>query len=255
MDESHKERAAADQAPGWRARIGVIIPTVNTVTEPELNAVKPDGVTVHFTRMPIHRNPAEDGFKALMTDLDIRLDEFRTCGVDIVAYNCTVGSMGLPAETLIDKLKEGTLEPGGPAVATFSSVIAAFEALGVKRVALASPYTDETNQHEADILAANGIEVVRAAGMNFGHGEAAGRMYARVTPEQIKAHARSVDCPEAEAIFLSCANFPSASVVEELETELGKPVVTSNLATFWASLRAGGITEPIHGYGRLLAEH
>ena len=78
---------------GWRAKIGVIAPTENSITEPEFNAMKPDGVTVHITRMPIHFHPEEDGFKSLMDDLEIRLIELKTCGVDTVAYNCTVGSM------------------------------------------------------------------------------------------------------------------------------------------------------------------
>jgi maleate cis-trans isomerase len=82
---------------GWRAKIGVITPTENTITEPEFNFMKPSGVTVHF-------NPERYNFKSLLKDLEIRLIELRGCGVDLIAYNCTVGSMACPHELLINKL-------------------------------------------------------------------------------------------------------------------------------------------------------
>lgn len=237
---------------GWRAKIGVIIPTVNAVTEPEFNRMAPDGVTTHFTRMPIHFHPEEDGFRSLLDDLSIRLDELKTCGSTAVAYNCTVGSMACPTELLNGHLEKVS---GAPAVSTAASVIAALKALGVKRLAFASPYTEEVNQHEKEYLEAAGFEVVAMAGYNFGDGPERGKNYAAVPPDEVMAHARSVDRPDAEAIFISCANFGSASVAGALEAELGKPVVTSNIATFWAALRAAGIDDPIPGYGRLLTEH
>ena len=60
--------------------------------------------------------------------------------------------------------------------------------------------------------------------------------------------------PEAEAIFISCTNLRAASVIERLEKETGKPVVTSNQATFWACLRKLGIDESIPTAGKLLRE-
>ncbi len=237
---------------GWRAKFGLIIPTENTVTEPELNAMKPEGVTVHFTRMPIHFHPEEDGFKSLLEDLDVRLVELRSCAVDIVAYNCTVGSMACPAEILIDKLKSTS---GAEAVSTTGSVMAAFATLGVKNISLATPYPAEVNAHEAEYFGERGIEVVAMAGMDFGDAPDRGLKFAAVPPDQICDHVRSVDRDEADAVFISCANFASASVVQELEEELDKPVITSNIATFWAGLRAAGIDDPITGYGRLVANH
>lgn len=241
---------------GWRARLGVIIPTVNTVTEPEFAAIAPVGVTSHFTRMPIHFHPEHDDFKDLMDDLEIRLDELKTCGATIVAYNCTVGSMACPADMLKAKLEEVS---GAPAVATASSVLKALATLGVKRISMATPYSQETNEHEKKYLAAHGVEVVAMAGYDFSKKQPSvrpqGTDYASVAPDEILAHARAVDRDEAEAVFISCANFGSAGIAQELEDELGKPVITSNASTFWAGLRAGGIDDKIEGYGRLLSEH
>ncbi|MDX6330283.1 MAG: maleate isomerase, partial [Streptomycetaceae bacterium] len=57
---------------------------------------------------------------------------------------------------------------------------------------------------------------------------------------------------EAEGYFLSCTALRSAEIIEELEAELGKPVVTSNQAMVWHALRTGGVADPVPGYGRLL---
>ncbi|MDP6109928.1 MAG: hypothetical protein QGF71_07615 [Rhodospirillales bacterium] len=247
MDEQ-----ATTRPSGWRAKFGVIIPTENTITEPEFNAMKPEGVTVHFTRMPIHFHPEEDEFKSLLEDLDIRLVELRACAVNVVAYNCTVGSMACPADILIGKLKDAS---GAKAVSTTCSVMEAFEALGVNRIALATPYSTQINAHEIEYFSGRGIEVAASVGMDFDEGPDIGLKFAAVTAGQICDHVRSADRSEAQAIFISCANFGSASIVQMLEEELGKPVITSNIATFWAGLRAAGIEDSISGYGRLLAEH
>lgn len=246
--EAHLE----NRPTGWKAKFGVIIPTENTVTEPEFNAMKPEGVTVHFTRMPIHFHPEEDNFKSLLDDLDVRLVELRTCAIDIIAYNCTVGSMACPADILIGKLNSVT---GASAVSTTGSVMKAFETLDVHRIGLATPYSAEITAHEADYFAGRGIEVLATAGMDFEDSPDKGLKFAAVPPNEVCDHVRSVDHADAEAIFVSCANFASASVVQKLEDELGKPIITSNIATFWSGLRTAGINDQIGGYGQLLADH
>ena len=236
---------------GRRVKMGVIIPTVNTVTEPEFNAMRPEGVTVHATRIPIHFHPEEDGFKSLMEDLEIRLNEFALLAADIVAYNCTVGSMACPPEMLLNKLESVS---GSPGVATASSVIQALKTLEADRISLATPYLDTINEHEKEFLERSGIKVLKMAGMTFDAVEPElGRKFAEVPEEDIYRHAISVDHPDAKALFLSCANFPTAGLIEQIEMTLGKPVITSNTATFWAGLRKGGINDTIEGFGTLFS--
>ena len=238
---------------GWRAKIGVITPTENTITEPEFNIMTPPGVTTHFTRMPIHFHPEEDGFKSLFSDLEIRLNELKNCGVEAVAYNCTVGSMACPTEVLTNKLQDVS---GRPAVSTASSILKALKVLGTSKISLATPYTDATNEHEKSYLRRQGIDVVAMIGMNFEEtGTALGRRFSSISAAEIYDNTLAVDCPEAEAILISCANFGSAQVVSDLENKLNKPVITSNIVTLWAALRALNITDPISGYGCLLLEH
>ena len=236
---------------GWRARIGVIVPSSNTVNETEFNRLKPDGVTFHFTRSPLRRDPAADGFAAMMGDLDQACGDLAACSVDLVAYGCASGSMACPADRLIGKLSEAS---GADAVSTAGAMLAALDAFGAKRIAMATPYTEETNAHEAEFLGRHGIEVVAAAGLGLNTTIEKIQRISRVTPQAVFDHAMAVDRPEAEAVLICCTDFGTLDAIEPLEEALGKPVVTSNAATLWAALRALGIEDRIAGCGRLLRE-
>ncbi len=237
---------------GWRARIGVIVPPSNTVNEAEFNRLKPDGVTFHFTRSPIHGDPATDGFVGLMNDVEIACDDMVRCNVDVIAYGCTAGSMAAPAELLIGKMEEvGKVD----ALSTAGSILKALGALGASRVAMATPYTEDTNEHEAHFLHDHGIEVVAHAGLGLNTTLERIQQMSRVPPPQVFEHAKSVDRPEAEAILICCTDFNSLDVIAPLEQTLAKPVISSNICTFWNALRTAGIDDRIQGYGTLLSEH
>ena len=234
---------------GWRARIGVIVPPSNTTNETEFNRMKPEGISFHFTRSPIHRNPAADGFKTMIADLQSAVSDLKACNVDLMAYGCTAGSMACPQEILI-----GTMEKHGSvgAVSTAGSIIAALTALGITKIGMATPYSDETNEHEKEFLERHGFSVVKMAGLQLS-GQI--EQVSRVPPSEVYSHALSVDCPDAEAILICCTDFGTIDVIAGLEKKLGgKPVISSNTASFWHSLRKAGAKDKIPGYGKLLID-
>ena len=236
---------------GWRARIGVIVPTSNTVNETEFNRLKPDGVTFHFTRSPLHPDPAADDFAEMMRDVDRACGDLAACAVDLVAYGCTSGSMACPAGRLLGRMRDAS---GVEGISTAGAILAALNALGARRIAMATPYTDETNAHEVHYLEEHGIEVVAASGLGLNASLETIQQISRVVPRAVFDHASAVDRPEAEALLICCTDFNTVDAIEPLEEALGKPVVTSNAATLWASLRALGIDDRIEGCGRLLGE-
>ena len=56
---------------------------------------------------------------------------------------------------------------------------------------------------------------------------------------------------EVETVFLSCTSLRLTDEVDDIESELGKPVTSSNHALIWHALRLAGVSEPIDGYGSL----
>jgi maleate isomerase/arylmalonate decarboxylase len=235
---------------GWRAKIGLIVPVTNTVNEAEWARMAPEGVSIHVTRMALHT-----GGDAVELDRDIAaaIATLTPASVDLIAYGCTAGSMVSP----LDKLTARMRELGGvPAVATAPAIVHALRAFGVRRIALATPYHDALNQHEITFLAEHGIDTVSARGLGIGAGGPHEYVnIARVPRDTMMAHVRSADHHDAQALLVSCTDFATLESLPFLERELGKPVISSNLATWWQALRTAGIEDHTPDFGRLLQEH
>ena len=120
--------------------------------------------------------------------------------------------------------------------------------LSGEKVAVATPYIDEVNEKEREFLEANGFQVVNIKGLQIEENLEIGRQ----PPEVAYRLAKDVDRPEAEAVFISCTNFRTIEVIAALEADLGKPVLSSNTATLWASLKSLRIREKLLGLGSLL---
>ncbi len=235
---------------GWKARIGLIVPSTNTINEPEFWRMAPEGVGIFTARALLQGRATPESYFEMAKAVSGAADQLATAEVDIVAYGCTSGSFVCPMEDLIDDMQTRT---GRPALAAAGAVVAALRALGARRVALATPYIDFVNQREREFLQEQGFEVVSLEALDLGHTQEERRGIGRVPPEAIDRLARLADRPEADVVFISCTNLASLGVVERLEAELGKPVITSNQACFWACLRRLGLRDAIPGFGRLLS--
>jgi len=153
---------------GRRAKLGLIVPPTNTVNEAEWARMAPAGVTIHVTRMRLHADAqSPEGERQLYADLERATRDLAAASLDAIAYGCTAGSMTMPLAKLTDYM---TSIAGIPCVATASALVLAGRALGVTRVALATPYHDALNEHERHFLAENGIEVVALKGLGIGAG-------------------------------------------------------------------------------------
>ena len=238
----------------WRGRVGVIVPPTNTVNEIEWNKMSPTGVSIHATRMPLHSNPtSSQEEKLLYRDIEKAIKLLSPANLNVIAYGCTAGSMMLPIEKLSDFMKKTS---SCACVTTAASIVAAIEVLGVNKIALATPYDDILNNHEKLFLEKCGISVQNIRGLGIGSGGAHEyTQIAKVPPKQIYEHIISADSRDADALVISCTDFPVLGIIDQLEAELDKPVITSNQATFWAALRAANIDYSFDSYGVLLREY
>lgn len=246
-------KAVAQYRPyGWRGKIGLIVPSTNTINEPEFWRLAPEGVTIHTARVLLLGKATQDSYFDMANALARAAKELATAEVDVVAYGCTSGSIICP---LPDLLADMGNETGTPATAAAGAVIAALRAFGVKKVAVTTPYVKFVNDSEVKFLEDEGFSVTSMHGLELGETQEERRGIGRVPPHHVYQMARIADRPDAEAIFISCTNLATLDVIAEIEQDLGKPVITSNQACFWACMRLMGLTTPISGYGRLLEEH
>ncbi len=231
---------------GWRARIGLIVPSSNTVNEPEFQSQLPPGVSLHAARLPLDDVTA-DSLASMADTTEECADRLASADVDIIAYGCTTGSLvnGLGYDEEIES--RITDHTGIPAVATAAAIKRAFDELGISRLSITTPYIDDLNECEAAFLDAAGYEVIDIDGI--GHTE--NLQIGQEHPETAYRLAKKQVTDEADGIFISCTNFRTFEIIESLEADTGKPVVTSNQATLWNIYTTLGI-EPPTSLGRLI---
>lgn len=236
---------------GWRARLGFLVPPGNPTVEAEMIALAPEGVSVHFHRMVARGRPGapdgqEERNRMMLAHIDESVEMLALVKPDIIviAHTATSYHLGREREAeLLARLQEAS---GIRIVTAFGSVARALQRLGVSRIALGAPYARETMLQGKAHLEAHGLEVVNCenlAGVTNIYDETAERAYRL---------ARSIDSNEVEAVFLTGTGMPTLPVLQALEEDLGKPVISSASAMMWNALRLSGVGQPIAGYGRLL---
>jgi maleate isomerase len=237
-----------DDGPG-RHRIGLIALATDHATERDFMNMRPcDDVVVYTSRLR-NTNPCTvENLRTmgpLLTEAtSLILPESR---LDVVAYSCTSGTVVIGYDAVAANIRAA--RPGIPCVTPITAGLAAFEALGVGRVAVLTPYVDEVNQPMVRYLQEHGLDVVALT--TFGMAD--DNHMAKLPPEAIHAAALEADRAEAEALFISCTAIRAVDALEGIERDLGKPVVSSIQALYWQSLRLAGYADPVPGHGRLLA--
>lgn len=234
---------------GVRAKLGYLIPSVNLAAECQFQVMAPQGVSMHFTRLKLVGS-SEEELRAMAEGLEPAVALLKDAGVTLITFHCTAVTTFAPGmdEKLIERIRRAS---GLPATATGRAIVTALNALNAKKIVLVTPYPMHVNIKEEAFLRANGFEVLA----NWAEGIANGLDMFAAEAELWKRRTLEHRRPEADAYFISCAQIKSPEVVDELERELGKPVITSNTAAFWHSLRLSGVEDRIEGFGRLLASH
>ena len=233
--------------PGHRARIGLLALSSGMVCEEEMHTMLPPGAQVLTSRI------ANQNQVNLTTLADMEGDMVRTAStllpeghLDALVYSCTSGTIAMGEETVFECIR--TVRPDVGITTPFTGAVAALNHLGCERITMMTPYTEEVTAAMRDELIRRGLTVVRTVAF----GLTLDTEMSRVEPKTVRDMAIKADVPESEAVFVSCTALRTSAIIEELEQTLGKPVVTSNQALVWHSLRLSGYDEPVEGYGQLM---
>ena len=244
------ENIEFDEGSHARAKIGYVLLATEQTVQDDVIRLRPDGVGIHFTRAAIADSITNETLAA-------QADLLAECAalllpdgsLDVVCYACTSGSLVIGEKRVFAELNRGAAN--AKATSLITGVIRALKAVQAKRIVVATPYLDEVNQREVEYLEQSGFEVLSICGLNL---EKDSDMV-RVSPQYIAEFALSQDREDADAIFISCGALRTLEVVDEIETQAGKPVICSNQAMIWDCLRLAGVEDQIEGYGRLFEEY
>jgi maleate isomerase len=244
---------------GYRARIGLVAPE-DWDLDDDCYSIAPPGVTVHTSR---HRAPSVsvEALLAQFASGDIedaarRLAMIRCHAVGFACVSCSfAGGPGYDRK-IVDALEKLL---GCPATSGMTAFLTAMKAMDIGSVAVVTPYDEPRNELFRQVLGAAGVNVVNfevletpPAVRDFYQSLGFYRLRHIRSPEVAYRLGKKADCPEAQAIVIGSTNFHTGPMIEPLEQDLGKPVITGNQATMWHSLRLAGIQDSVAGYGRLL---
>lgn len=222
-------------------RVGLIVPSTNTVMEPDLYRNLPPGTTVHTSRMLLEGSVTIEAEELM---LDVYLPEcarqIGTLMPDVVVFGCTsAGALRGPAyeRELAGEISKTT---GAPTITIMGAVAEELNRLGVKSIAVLTPYSEEINDTIKESLETSGFAVPYINGMDV----KGAFNIAAVSREEIVQYVREqLDGVETDCLFVSCANLKSVDVLDELREVAGRPVVTSNQAVLEGVKRTIGIDD------------
>ncbi|MCD6672548.1 MAG: aspartate/glutamate racemase family protein [Burkholderiaceae bacterium] len=233
-------------------RIGLLVPSTNTTVEADFQRLAAHVASFHSQRM---RASNGEMTAAMLEAMNDRLSSDASClcsaEVDVIGYACTSGTFFKgPAwdRQVVENIRAVV---GRPAIATMSAVMDALEDLGARRISVATPYPEWTNNRLKAYLEGCGCEVVNIAS-NAAASAGGHRFINDQEPAEIADFAAGVCHPEADALLCSCTAWRALEAADPLEELTGKPVVTSNQALLLALLRLAGIDGPIANGGSLL---
>ncbi|MFA5489175.1 MAG: hypothetical protein WC284_08140 [Candidimonas sp.] len=233
---------------GWRGRIGLLVPSINTTMETEFWRIAPEGVSVHSARIAGGRDGTPEELRSMESASEHAASEIAMVEPDVVVYGCTSGSFFEGPEwneRICEKLSVIT---GAPTVTTAGAMVACLKAGGHAKVDVVTPYVDLTNARLKQFLALQGIAVGKLATFDmldmFDH--------AKVLPEEIYRKVKETVTSESEAVFISCTQLRALEVVDMLERDLGKPVYSAVQASAWQAYSLMNVDPGIMDGGSLL---
>ena len=230
-------------------RIGLLVPSSNTTVEPEFYRALPADVSLHVGRLPIEQ-VTPDRVAEMVDPLETEAKKLASANVDVIVLGAAAPSFlkgrGYDRE-VAGRIEQAT---GKPATTASTALLASLDALGVRRIALATAYSSRVNDIAIAFLAANGIDVARTECLGFVDNLEIGRLGVETAYDL----GRKVDCPEAQAVTFLCTNWQSMAIIDRLECDLGKPVLSSTQFSVWAALKKVGYAKGVAGYGRLLRD-
>jgi maleate isomerase len=240
-----------------RGRVGVIMPADGDC-DADLWKYVPKNAVVMVTRLRLlGDNPGSSLTAEALRHIG-ESKEIENCALalkssraEAIAYACTSGSFqrpGMNAE-IVKRIEEAT--GGIEATTTSLACKEALLRLNIVKVAVLSPYPDHINFMLKDYLLRNGFQVANFASLNL----APGSSICDVSPWELYQSGKKADVPGAEGLFIPCTGLSTAEMIQPLEHDLDKPVVTANQATMWKLLQMLRIREPVQGVGSLLESH
>ncbi len=239
-----------DRGAGELARLGLILLQVDETLEVEARQVLAPGIACYHSRVTSHDEVTSEALAAMEADLPHAAGMLPTAAkLDAIGYACTSGATVIGTGVVAEIIRRR--HPHSAVTDPVSAAVAALRALGAGRIGFLTPYVPEVSSAIRALLERHGI--VTEAFASFEQKEE--RTVARICETSTLSAILELGSAGCDAVFASCTNLRTFSVIREAEGKLRKPVISSNSALLWHMLRLAGVGAGIKagrmGPGRL----
>lgn len=231
-------------------RVGLIILATDHTTEPDFQRmVARERIGVYVSRIPYANPTTPENLRKMQPVLTqgaglILPDE----DLDAICYSCTSASVVMGDGAVRAAITAA--KPGAAVVTPAKASIQGLRSFNARRISILTPYTIETSRPVANYFAEHGFEITRFTCLGLDDD----RQMARISPASLVELARDAITADSEALFISCTAVRAALAAPDIEAAIGRPLVSSNLATAWACLRLCGDAIARPHFGGLMAK-
>jgi maleate isomerase len=220
-------------------RVGIIVPSSNTVAEVDFYRRLPVDVTLHTARMHLEETTPEAEAVMLDEHLPMAITDLASARPDVTVFACTSGGALRGNAYEAELIARIAAQTGAQTFSVAASVRHAIATRRARRIGVITPYVEALNDKIRESLEADGFDVAAVRGLGITENFA----IAEVEPERIVQLAvESFGDGDIDLLFASCTNFRALEAREEIEQALGVPAVTSNHAALEAVLDHIGVS-------------
>lgn len=230
-------------------RIGLISPNFSEDTLVDVYKILPEGIHIEgrnldvgrYTDSEFHR--VEQKFSDIVLELTWQsLDFLMITGELFLSYKGPGSD-----RQILASVRELT---SVPASTVLTAVVHACQVFNMRRVVMASPFPEDQDVRLSRFLAHDKIEVVAHRCLGYNNSKVIWDLAPETGYELAAALLREL--PDVDGLYMPCNKWRTISVIERIEKDFGKPVVTNTQAWVLEALRGMGMAQPIPGFGRLL---
>jgi maleate isomerase len=238
-----------DDGFGSRARIGLVVLESDQTIEAEARLIDVPGVDIYHSRIANDLDVTPETLTAMAERLPAAAALLPSAfEFDAIAYGCTSAATLIGVDGVTAGIRSA--HPDVACTNPISAAVAAFDALGARRIAVVTPYSAEVTAPIARHFSENGLVVTALGSFLEPNDLVVGRISSASVAEAVRTITANVAC---DAVFVSCTSLRMLDVAAQIEADVGVPAVSSNMALFWHLLRLAGIDDDLGRFGRLFS--
>ncbi len=221
-------------------RIGLIMLETDHTAELEFARHLPlDEVGIYTNRIEYANPTTPENLRAMLPHIgNTARMILPDADLDVIYYGCTSASVVIGNQAIVDAINK--VKPGANVITPTISALEAFATLKLNRISILTPYLPETSRPVEPFFEKKGISVINHVCL----GMEDDRDMARLDDDTIVSAAIAADHDNADALFISCTAVPAVAVAGRIERAIGKPVITSNQAAVWHTLKLLDLGRP-----------